>query len=283
MEEEKVGRALSLSEILLVIRTNIIWVLIFIFASLAVGVAYVKLVQKTTYTATVSFYVNAEYAFEEVNPDKKPSEITAYQYSALIAPEYEKVLKSQEMKVYLDEKCVTDGVNKLNFSNINFVYTESSAFFDITYSYSENGGDVDEIKKGIVESLNYFAKETVQKLDNEMIDRDGDGIAEGPKYGALRNKLVVIGAASEGKVSVSTGTVKTMFLALVIGVLLAAIFVLLVYFIDDTISSREDIERIMGVSTIAFIDISTNAAFADDKQDEKQDDSDVATNDGEDK
>jgi hypothetical protein len=74
-----------------------------------------------------------------------------------------------------------------------------------------------------------------------------------------------------------------MFLAFVIGVLLAAIFVLLVYFIDDTISSREDIERIMGVSTIAFIDISTNATFADDKQDEKQNDSVTTTNDGEDK
>ena len=276
MEEEKVGRALSLSEILLVIRTNIIWILIFIFASLAVGVAYVKLVQKTTYTATVGFYVNAELAYKEEGVNI--AEHTAYQYSALIAPEYEKVLKSQEMKAFLDSKCDEDGVAKLNFSSINFVYTESSAFFNVTYSYSAHGGDPNQIKKDISSALNYFVKNTVEKLDNETIDRNNDGVGE-YKYGILRNKLVVIAAANENTVGVSTGTVKTMFLALVIGVLLAAIFVLLVYFIDDTISSREDIERIMGVSTIAFIDISTNATFAD----EKQDDSATTTDDGEDK
>ena len=276
MEEEKVGRALSLSEILLVIRTNIIWILIFIFASLAVGVAYVKLVQKTTYTATVGFYVNAELAYKEEGVNI--AEHTAYQYSALIAPEYEKVLKSQEMKAFLDSKCDEDGVAKLNFGSINFVYTESSAFFNVTYSYSAHGGDPNQIKKDISSALNYFVKNTVEKLDNETIDRNNDGVGE-YKYGILRNKLVVIAAANENTVGVSTGTVKTMFLALVIGVLLAAIFVLLVYFIDDTISSREDIERIMGVSTIAFIDISTNATFAD----EKQDDSATTTDDGEDK
>ncbi|MBO5851192.1 MAG: hypothetical protein J6R29_02535 [Clostridia bacterium] len=162
MEEEKVGRSLSLSEILLVIRTNIIWILVIIFASLAVGVMYVKLVQKTTYTATASFYVNAEIAYKEEKVDI--SEHTAYQYSALIAHEYEKVLKSQEMKVYLDEKCQEENVAKLNFSSINFVYTESSAFFDVTYSYSENGGDAEKIRKAIVESLNFFAKETVKNL-----------------------------------------------------------------------------------------------------------------------
>ena len=259
MEEEKVGRALSLSEIMLVIRTNIIWILIFIFASLGVGVAYVKLVQKTTYTATVGMYVNAEHAFDNI------SEITAYQYSALIAPEYEKVLKSQEMKTFLNEKCEESGVTKLNFNSLNFVYTESSAFFNITYSYSVHGGNAAEIKESIVESLNFFVKETVQKLDTETIDRDGDGIDEGPKYGALRNKLVVIAAANEENVVTSTDTLKTMFLTFAIGVVLAAIFVILVYFIDDTVSSREDIERIMGVPTIAFIDIITNATLANEK------------------
>lgn len=266
MEEEKVGRSLSLSEILLVIRANVIWILILIVASLAVGVAYVKLVLKTTYTATASFYVNAEIAYKEEGINI--SEHTAYQYSALIAHEYEKVLKSQEMKVYLDKKCEDEGIAKLNFSSINFIYTESSAFFDVTYSYSENGGDAQKIRKEIVDSLNFFAKETVKKLDTETIDRDDDGVAEGYKYGILRNKLVVIADASESKVSISRDTIKVMFLSLVVGVMLSAILVLLVYFIDDTVSSREDIERIVGVSTIAFIDISTNATLSDDKSDD---------------
>ncbi|MBR5438960.1 MAG: hypothetical protein IKV61_01950 [Clostridia bacterium] len=263
MEEEKVGRSLSLSEILLVIRANIIWILIFIFASLGVGIAYVKLVQKTTYTATVGFYVNADIAYKEEGINM--AEHTAYQYSALIAPEYEKVLKSQEMKAYLDEKCDKDGVSKLNFQSIDFAYTESSAFFNITYSYSVHGGNADEIKKELSDALNYFVKNTVEKLDTEQIDRDNDGVYEGYKYGILRNKLVVIAKATENTVSTSTETVKTVFLSLIVGIVLAAIFVLLVYFIDDTISSREDIERIMGVSTIAFIDISTNATLANEK------------------
>ncbi len=266
MEEEKVGRSLSLSEILLVIRTNIIWVLVIVFASLAVGVAYVFFVQKTTYTATVGLYVNAEIAYKEEGVNI--NEHTAYQYSALIAHEYEKVLKSQEMKVFLNQKCEENGVEKLNFGNINFVYTESSAFFNITYSYSTHDENKAEIASKISNSLNYFVDNTIEKLDTEMIDRDGDGVNEGYKYGVLRNKLVVIASANDSTVTVSTDTMKTILLALVIGVLVAGIFVLLVYAIDDTVSSREDIERIVGVPTIAFIDISTNATLSNENKDD---------------
>ena len=266
--EEKVGRSLSLSEILLVIRTNIIWILLLVITSLGVGVAYVKLVQKTTYTATVGFYVNAEMAYKEEGINI--SEHTAYQYSALIAPEYEKVLKSKNMREYINEKFKEtddEDIISLNFSNIKFVYTEGSAFFDITYSYSIHDGDYASIARKISKSLNFYVKNAVEKLDNDTIDRNDDESADGYKYGVLRNKLVVIADADESTVTQSSDTIKTLFLALVIGVALAAIFVLLVYFIDDTVSSREDIERVLDVPTIAYIDISTNATLANEKQD----------------
>lgn len=266
--EEKVGRSLSLSEILLVIRTNIIWILLLVITSLGVGVAYVKLVQKTTYTATVGFYVNAEMAYKEEGINI--SEHTAYQYSALIAPEYEKVLKSKNMREYINEKfkeTEDEDIISLNFSNIKFVYTEGSAFFDITYSYSIHDGDYASIARKISKSLNFYVKNAVEKLDNDTIDRNDDESADGYKYGVLRNKLVVIADADESTVTQSSDTIKTLFLALVIGIALAAIFVLLVYFIDDTVSSREDIERVLDVPTIAYIDISTNATLANEKQD----------------
>ena len=267
MEEEKVGRSLSLSEILLVIRTNIIWILLIVFASLAVGVAYVELVQKTTYTATVGFYVNAEMAYKEEGVNI--NEHTAYQYSAMIAPEYEKVLKSKNMREYINEKFkenTDEDIIALNFSSINFVYTEGSAFFDITYSYSVHDGDYNKIAKSISKSLNYYVKNAVEKLDNETIDRNGDNEVDEYKYGVLRNKLVVIADADESTVTKSSDTVKTLFLSIVIGVALAAIFVLIVYFIDDTVSSREDIERVINVPIIAYVDISTNASLANEKQ-----------------
>lgn len=266
--EEKVGRSLSLSEILLVIRTNIIWILLLVITSLGVGVAYVKLVQKTTYTATVGFYVNAEMAYKEEGINI--SEHTAYQYSALIAPEYEKVLKSKNMREYINEKfkeTEDEDIISLNFSNIKFVYTEGSAFFDVTYSYSIHDGDYASIARKISKSLNFYVKNAVEKLDNDTIDRNDDESADGYKYGVLRNKLVVIADADESTVTQSSDTIKTLFLALVIGIALAAIFVLLVYFIDDTVSSREDIERVLDVPTIAYIDISTNATLANEKQD----------------
>ncbi|MBO5851193.1 MAG: hypothetical protein J6R29_02540 [Clostridia bacterium] len=59
-----------------------------------------------------------------------------------------------------------------------------------------------------------------------------------------------------------------MFLSLVLGIMLSAILVLIAYFIDDTVSSREDIERIVGVPTIAFIDISTNATLSNENKDD---------------
>lgn len=266
MEEEKVGRSLSLSEILLVVRTNIIWILLIIAVSLSVGIAYIELIQKTTYTATVGFYVNAEMAYKEEGINI--SEHTAYQYSALIAPEYEKVLKSKNMREYINEKFKENqdaDISALNFSNIKFVYTEGSAFFDITYSYSVHDGDYATIAKQISKSLNFYVKNAVEKLDNDTIDRNSDSNADGYKYGVLRNKLVVIADADESTVTQSSDSFKTLFLAFAIGIVIAAIFVLLVYFIDDTISSREDIERVIDVPTLAYIDISTNATLSSEK------------------
>ena len=59
-----------------------------------------------------------------------------------------------------------------------------------------------------------------------------------------------------------------MFLSLVLGIMLSAILVLIAYFIDDTVSSREDIERIVGFPTIAFIDIRTNATLSNENKDD---------------
>ena len=50
-------------------------------------------------------------------------------------------------------------------------------------------------------------------------------------------------------------------LAGLIGVVLAFILVFLIYFIDDRISTRDDAERISGVSVLAFVDITSNAVL----------------------
>ncbi len=250
MEENNVEKSLSLSEIWLVIRNNLIWIMVIIIASIAVGVGYIYFIQDTKYTATVGIYVYAPSTDEEGN-DLKIAEHTLYQYSALIAPEYEKVLKSQEMNTYINP--MVDGVkqNNINFSGIKFIYTEESAFFDVTYTYGKHGGDKEQIKKDVANALNSYVNKSIDKLNSEM------------KYGILRNKLVIVSSASENTVSQSSGAMSTLLLALVVGIVLSAVFIVLVYFVDDTISSREEIERLVGASTIAFIDLTPNFTNSD--------------------
>ncbi len=245
MQEEKVEKTLSLSDIWLVIRNNLIWIIAIIIACIGAGIAYVTFVQDTNYTAKVGIYVYAP-STDENGKELNIAEHTLYQYSALIAPEYEKVLKSQEMNTYINP--VVNGVkqNNISFSGIKFAYTEDSAFFDITYTYGKHGGDSGEIKKAVAKSLNDYVQKAIEKLNSDE------------KYGVLRNKLVPYSLASEITVTQSSGMTKTLILSFMVGVVLSAIFVIIMYFIDDTVSSREDIERILGASTIAFIDLSPN-------------------------
>ncbi len=245
-ENNENGKSISLTELLIVARTSIIWIIAIILICCIIGGTYAVFIKPATYTARVSVYVHAPSVDEDGNKISI-AEHTLYQYSALIATEYEKVLVTKEMQKKLSEE---NGV-EINYKGLKFVYSEGSAFFDITYTYSVHGGNVNEIKDKVSNDLNSY-------VDNAIVRLDDKNAEDKYVYGVLSNKLVVISHADVNSVEYSRGRVKTVAIFFAIGVVLACIFVVLRYFIDDTIKTKEDVERLMAVAVIAQVDISSN-------------------------
>ncbi len=247
--EEKVEleKTLTLSEIMRVIKTRFIWLLLIIIICVGVGIAYISLVQETKYTATCVVCVQAKNytILDEETGIEKPANVaehTKYQYSALLAPEFEKVLKSAEIV-----KQIKETGNHINIGSVSFKYTENSAFFEISYTFSRLDGDEGVLKEEIANELNKYVEDAIEIIDSEN-----------SPYGFLKDKLILISKASKDYVLVSTGSFKTLALSFLVGVVLAAVLVVILYFTDDTITNKDDVEFITGVSNLAFIDISTN-------------------------
>lgn len=249
MEENKeISKSLSFSEIMRIIRTRLVWIILIMVFCLAVGISFVVLVQKTTYSATIGVCVQANnYMEKNENGEYVEVEVpehTKYQYSALLASEYQKVLTSNEIINEISKSGVV-----INVDSLKFTYTESSAFFTITYSYKTRTSEPEIVKNQVAETLNKYIDASIEVIDKED--------SKFPVY--LKDKLMVYSRALD--VAESKGSAVTILLSLVIGALLSMIFVVAMYFIDDTINTKEDVERIAGVSNLAFIDISVNETF----------------------
>ena len=243
-------KSISLSEIWLVARANIVWLILIVFLCAMIGGAYAYLVKETTYTATIDVVVQS---LNDTNIDKEENKFTittAYQFSALLAPDYEKVMKSHEIINRVNENKPED-LYKVSSGALSFKYTEESPYFTIKFTYSKHGGNVSTTKITVADTLNNYVKEC-----QEILHENENG-----NYLYLADSLVVTSSSNQTDVAVNTGRVTTIFLAIVIGVILAFGLVLLIYFVDDRISTREDAERIIGASVLTIVDISSNATL----------------------
>lgn len=254
--EEKVEfeKTLTISDIVQIIRHRFLWIVLIIFACVAIGYGYVTLFQKTQYTAKSSVCVQAN---DYVIVDSDGKEVTAnvaehtkYQYSALIAPEYEKVLRSNEIANALKSQGL-----QIDISSLSFKFTENSAFFDISYTYSVHGGDATVIKQQVANTLNEYIKKSIEVINDEN--------SVYPTY--LKDKLINYSYASSENVLVNTGATKTLFIAFLIGVVLSAITVIILYFTDNTIKDKEEVEILTGLSNLAVVDLYHNQTLTEKK------------------
>jgi capsular polysaccharide biosynthesis protein len=254
MEEEVVKeKTLTLSEFFVVLKMNLIWVMLIVVAFITIGGVYAFLFKKTTYTARVDISVRAgNYVIENEDGtlvEKDTAEHLKYQYSALIAPEFEKVFKTYEMQKVLKDK---SGNNKyISLRGLSFNYTEESAFFSISYSEKYKGGNPDQIKQELVEKLNFAIDTVREELNSKNPDNSN-------KYGFLCDKLYVDSYAYTENVGVSTGRTMTILLATLIGIFVACVYTVVIYIVDDRITSIEHAERISNHVVLSVVDISPN-------------------------
>ena len=72
-------------------------------------------------------------------------------------------------------------------------------------------------------------------------------------------------------VSASTGKTTTVILAFIVGIVISAIFVLITFFTDDSLSSKEQIEDLTGSAVLTVVSLSPN--FNKESEDNKENES----------
>ena len=244
-EQEKF---LSVAEIFSVLRAGIAWIVSITFVCLIIGGVYAFAFKKTTYTAKIDAVIFTHTYETSTGEQQEISEMTAYQYSAMLVPQCQPVFKSNEVL----SAVAAAGIDLKG--SINFITEEESPYFSITYSYSQYGGNVNEIKKEVADTLNAYVNKCIEIVDNDA-----------KTYRYLSDKITMYSAAYPEDVAASTGKALVLIIALLAGIVLSVIFLLIKNSFDDTVSKREQVEQITGNQIIAIIDISHNLTETYDK------------------
>ena len=234
--------SLSFTDILIIARTQIAWILLIIFASVLVGIGYIAFYQKTTYTATAKMFVDAKI---ETNSGDV-NEPSSFQWSSYLVESCEDTMTNNEVFALLKDSGLP-----ISKGSLKFKYNETAQFspyFDITYTYSVHGGDANKIKVQVASTLNDYINKAIYYVNNDEENT--------PVY--MKNIIKINSPAREDSVSVSSGNMTIILISFAIGLVLSAILILFKYFVNDTVNDKDDIERISGLMTVALVDISPN-------------------------
>ena len=235
-------QGISIADLLGVLRGGIIWIIGITFVCLALGFFYAFGMQETSYTAKLNAYYYVT-SYETSSGEKvEVQEHTRYQYSALLAQDCEAVFKSNDI---VSE--VVPQIQGINIGAIKFEVVEDSPLFTVSYTVSKRGGDANAIKQEVADMLNAYVNASIEVIN----DNTGE-----PHW--HKDKIFVNSFASKDTVSTNTGRGKIILLSLAAGLVIAVVFVLIKHFLDDTVTSREQVEAITDTQIIALIDISAN-------------------------
>ena len=256
---------ISLSDLFYLLKKNLLLILIVIAVSLIAGFGYGRFINKPTYSATTTAIIQAE--------NTGSTETTNYNYAIALTKSYPDLIKSdivtprvakealllryeQDGTSYKNKKTgevlTEEAFNRLilakakEISNgLTITNRDNSLLLLITYkSKLIDGYTEDEIKAEVVK----IANESVVKT-KEVFDEEKDGKFVYPNFA---NKLIQLTFPETS--TMSRGLTKILLIAAVIGLVLSLGFVFIRYLIDDTMTSKEDIERVTGVHLLAFIE-----------------------------
>ncbi len=232
---EKETKTISFKDIWNVVRKNFIFVLIIIVASTMIGTVYAFFVKKTTYSVSTTAVVKVE----GLQTGGSGNELNYFSYSVYLAPLCEGVFKSQNNALRYKEETG----KKISVSAINIEWQEQR--FDIKISYALQSRD--NLKERVVAELNDYITWCIDYVNN----------SDESIWTSLKDRIK-FDKARQDAVTSSTGKVNTVATSLLIGIALAIVYLVIRFYVDDTINNKDVVEDIVGAPVIASISISAN-------------------------
>lgn len=223
VDEEESG--ITLKDIFYIIKKNIIVILSIIVAVLIVGSVYTFKIQKPVYQSSAEVMVSAS-----------SSDIEGQNYSLA------SYLTNTFVAYFKSDLVLDEVVNKLNEQNIT-----------VSSSELKNNLDISIVNESLILELDYTSPSINNSkiILNTIIDTaieitNKENISE-----LLKDKIMVFSYGKDGQ-RVSK-TMMNLALSLVIGVVIAFLYVLIKNAFDDTFKSKKDIEVVLNIPVIASI------------------------------
>lgn len=223
VDEEESG--ITLKDIFYIIKKNIIVILSIIVAVLIVGSVYTFKIQKPIYQSSAEVMVSAS-----------SSDIEGQNYSLA------SYLTNTFVAYFKSDLVLDEVVNKLNEQNIT-----------VTTGELKNNLDISIVNDSLILELDYTSPSINNSkiILNTIIDTaieitNKENISE-----LLKDKIMVFSYGKDGQ-RVSK-TMMNLALSLVIGVVIAFLYVLIKNAFDDTFKSKKDIEVVLNIPVIASI------------------------------
>lgn len=223
VDEEESG--ITLKDIFYIIKKNIIVILSIIVAVLIVGSVYTFKIQKPVYQSSAEVMVSAS-----------SSDIEGQNYSLA------SYLTNTFVAYFKSDLVLDEVVNKLNEQNIT-----------VTTGELKNNLDISIVNDSLILEFDYTSPSINNSkiILNTIIDTaieitNKENISE-----LLKDKIMVFSYGKDGQ-RVSK-TMMNLALSLVIGVVIAFLYVLIKNAFDDTFKSKKDIEVVLNIPVIASI------------------------------
>ncbi len=232
---EKETKILSFEDIWSVIKKNLVFVLLIIIVCLTFGTLHAFLIKKTVYKVSTTAIVKVE----GLQTGGTSNEFNYFSYSVYLAPFCEGVFKNQNNALRYKQETGKS-------ININSIEIESQdQRFDIQISYALQSRD--DLSEKVVNQLNDYISWCIDYVDSD----------ENSIWTSLKNRILYDEARYDAVVK-TTNKANSIVTALIAGIALSIIFLIIRFYVDDTLTNKDTVESIVGAPVIAAISISAN-------------------------
>ena len=235
------GGGITFRQLLLIIRANIFLIVAIIVIATIVGVVY-STTRKTTYTATRSMIVICKNVSDE-NDNNIYNDLTA---TSRMIPTIADYCKQEVVLSLAQEIYGKSNSGEIKKSGVKVSYDESGNNYFLYISYTDVEPDLARAK---VMAVSEAEKEIV-----ETVDAKGN-----PVYVRMMTTLTFVDTIDTAEdlqkipCVMNSGSKMIVVLAVIIGIIVAVLVVLFRYLLDDTLKTKEELERATGTQVFAFL------------------------------
>lgn len=262
VQEEQSG--ISLREIFFLFRKNLLLIIIVTFICTACGFGYARFIRKPTYTANATFVVQPDTIATDVS-----SEYQSYQYGGyLVDSVVSFVVSDPVMEKVAENLLIEDGeaepsetkilalADKIK-KNTSVSSGQSSLIVTVSYNLTSEFDTDDENSDRAAKICNMIVSASKEIADQKKLDEEGhvlkdDNGKDMYRFYIYANKIESFSRAKDSKKSTKTLTITA--IGCIIGIVLSCGFALIRYLVDDTYSSKDELERVTGAPVLTYIE-----------------------------